>query len=204
MACGIPNICYNVFRGFEAKSRYIHGGCKANMKIGILSDTHDNGRYILKAVDLFVRGKVALVLHCGDWDMPFTLQYFTDLKCPLKGVLGNGDPDINKFLWIKQELRLKLDLALDAHMLDLTLDDHRIAVVHGHSQPVVDLIIGSGFYDVLLTGHDHRPRIDKVDRTLLVNPGSLVGVLLPQHREFPYTVAMYDTNTRTSQIIELD
>jgi putative phosphoesterase len=136
--------------------------------------------------------------------MPFTLQYFADLKCSLKGVLGNGDPSLAKFLWIKQKMELDLDLELDAHMLDVRLDDHRVAVVHGHSQPIVDLIIESQLYDVLAVGHDHRPRIDKVNGTLLVNPGSLVGVLLPEHRWFPYTVAIYDTSDRTARIFELE
>lgn len=174
------------------------------MKIGIISDTHDNGRYILKAVDLFVREKVGLVLHCGDWDMPFTLQFYTDLKCPLKGVLGNGDPDIQKFLRIKETSELKLDVELDAHMLDLRIDDCRIAVAHGHSQPVVDLIIESRLYDALFIGHDHRPRVEKLNGTLLVNAGSLVGVLLPEYRNFPYTIAIYDTETRSAEIIDLE
>jgi len=36
------------------------------MLIGIISDTHDNARNLLKAVELFNEKEVGLVIHCGD------------------------------------------------------------------------------------------------------------------------------------------
>ncbi|NIO23209.1 MAG: YfcE family phosphodiesterase, partial [Candidatus Aenigmarchaeota archaeon] len=43
------------------------------MKIGIMSDTHDQTRRVRKAVDIFNKEKVELVIHCGDIIAPFTL-----------------------------------------------------------------------------------------------------------------------------------
>jgi len=63
------------------------------MKIGIISDTHDNLLQIKKAVDIFNQEKVDLVLHAGDFVSPFTALEFKNLNCSLKGVFGNNDGD---------------------------------------------------------------------------------------------------------------
>lgn len=173
------------------------------MLIGVTSDTHDNGRPMLRSVEVFNEKKVDLVIHCGDWDMPFTLRYYKELRCPMKSVLGNGDPDITKFWWINEKANIGLDLELDARFLDLKLDGRRIAVFHGDSQPFLDFLIETQMFDAVLFGHDHRPRIERKGRTLLINPGSLVGVLLPEYPTYPYTIALYDTATDEAELLEI-
>jgi uncharacterized protein len=42
------------------------------MKIGVLSDTHDQDELIRKAVQQFNEEQVAWVFHCGDWVSPST------------------------------------------------------------------------------------------------------------------------------------
>ena len=63
------------------------------MKIGIIADTHDNLPQIKKAVEIFNREKIELVLHAGDFVSPFTFLEFKNLNCSLKGVFGNNDGD---------------------------------------------------------------------------------------------------------------
>jgi uncharacterized protein len=63
------------------------------MKVGVISDTHDQIENILKAVELLNQEKVELVVHCGDWVAPFTLKFYHALKCPIKGIFGNNDGD---------------------------------------------------------------------------------------------------------------
>ena len=63
------------------------------MKIGIISDTHDNLPQIRKAVKVFNREKVDLVFHAGDFVSPFTALEFKNLNSPLYGVFGNNDGD---------------------------------------------------------------------------------------------------------------
>lgn len=173
------------------------------MLIGITSDTHDNGRPMLRSVEVFNEHKINLLIHCGDWDMPFTLRFYKNLCCPIKGVLGNGDPDITKFWWINEKTDINLDLELDARFLDLHLDGKRIAVFHGDSEPFMNFLIETQMFDALFFGHDHHPRIEKKGKTLLVNPGSLVGVLLPEYTSYPYTIALYDTSTHQAKLIEI-
>ena len=77
------------------------------MKIGVISDTHDQRLPIRQAISVFNSEKVSLVVHCGDWVSPFSAAWFAALKCnsaksgmhnrvkpdlcPIKGVFGNND-----------------------------------------------------------------------------------------------------------------
>jgi uncharacterized protein len=74
------------------------------MKIAIISDVHDNLRNLNKVLKALKEVNIDLLLHCGDWIMPFTMRTFVDLGKPVKGVLGNGDPDIQKFLYQLQNM----------------------------------------------------------------------------------------------------
>ncbi len=61
------------------------------MKIGVLSDSHDNLAKIEEAVKFFNNKKVKFVFHAGDFVAPFTIPKFKKLNCPWLGVLGNND-----------------------------------------------------------------------------------------------------------------
>ena len=58
------------------------------MKIGIISDTHDNMPKIAAAARVFNEEKVDLVLHAGDIISPITANEFSALKAPFIGVFG--------------------------------------------------------------------------------------------------------------------
>ncbi|MGB5089822.1 MAG: metallophosphoesterase family protein [Nitrososphaeraceae archaeon] len=62
------------------------------MKIGIISDTHDNIENIQKAVKEFNNRQVEIVLHAGDFVSPIAVESFAGIK--LVGILGNNDTDI--------------------------------------------------------------------------------------------------------------
>ena len=61
------------------------------MLAGIISDTHDNRTNIVRAVELFNRTGVSLVIHGGDMVAPFTALDFKALNCPMEMVFGNND-----------------------------------------------------------------------------------------------------------------
>src|SRR3990172_7115086 len=71
---------------------------KPTMKIGVISDSHDQIGKIQKAVSIFRKEKVVLVYHLGDICSPFSLQFFKDISCSVKAVFGNNDADIFKIL----------------------------------------------------------------------------------------------------------
>ena len=67
------------------------------MRLGLLSDSHDNLDVTQRAISLMKQQKVDLVLHLGDITTPSTLMLFADL--PTQFVYGNCD-------WIKKGLSL--------------------------------------------------------------------------------------------------
>jgi len=44
------------------------------MKIGVISDTHDQQELILQSVQKLNEADVGLVIHCGDWVSPFIVS----------------------------------------------------------------------------------------------------------------------------------
>ena len=132
------------------------------------------------------------------------MRPFALLKCPIKGVLGNGDPDIEKFLYQLQNLAIlkDLDLQLAFRFLDFRIDGIRFGVSHGDDENLNNYLVESQILDVLCLGHTHQPLIKKNKKTLVINPGSLVGYM-QEIGEQPVTVALYETNTRNAEIIDL-
>nr|MDQ5876039.1 metallophosphoesterase family protein [Thermoproteota archaeon] len=61
------------------------------MKIGLISDTHDNFKTIEGAVQIFGEKRTEYVIHAGDITTPEAVEAFAGLK--MIGVLGNNDLD---------------------------------------------------------------------------------------------------------------
>src|SRR5262245_30251008 len=63
------------------------------MKIGLISDTHDNIQNIRKAISLFTNKNVSFVIHAGDIVSPEAVKAFLGVK--IIAVLGNNDLEVN-------------------------------------------------------------------------------------------------------------
>ena len=61
------------------------------MKIGIISDTHDDVENVQKAIEMFNVERVQYVIHAGDYIFPGIVKEFEKLNSKLIGVLGNND-----------------------------------------------------------------------------------------------------------------
>jgi putative phosphoesterase len=80
-----------------------------------------------------------------------------------------------------------------------TIDNRRIAVMHGEMAEVIEALIRSKMYDIVISGHTHDPKIEKTDDGVLhVNPGENCGYLTGKS-----TIAIIDTITLTAEIIEV-
>ena len=140
--------------------------------IGVLSDTHDQVHHLVKAIDYFNLKRVKLVIHCGDWVAPFTLKHYTKLHAPLHGVFGNNDGDKRQhFLYAKE---YNLAIHMEDQLLVLEEYKKKIAVYHGNHQEIVDALVKCGDYDVVLHGHNHQPKFEKIGNVVSLNPGTLV------------------------------
>ena len=79
------------------------------MRIGIISDTHDDIENVQKAIEIFNTEKVQYVIHAGDYIFPGIIVEFKKLNAKLIGVLGNNDGErvhlLKNFLNIGGELK---------------------------------------------------------------------------------------------------
>ncbi len=164
------------------------------MKIGVISDTHDQRERILQAIDIFNKEKVSLVVHCGDWVSPFSAARFKALKCPVKGVFGNNDGD--------KELHRQRNGFIEYHdeKMEIAVAGRKLFVTHGHLQ-LLENALKSGRYDAVFSGHTHISHIKKEGKTLWLNPGTLVDETSDKTKGM--SVAIYDTCTNNSEIIRL-
>jgi putative phosphoesterase len=163
------------------------------MMIGAMSDTHDRLDAVNKAIGFFNSQEVTDVLHAGDLVSPFVVPLFRRLKAKLHFVWGNNEGD-HHFIEVRLAdigVRPLGDFAL------LHLGGKKIALLHGTHEEVVDSLVRSGAYDVVVRGHSHRAEI--IDgETLTVNPGEVCGYLTGRQ-----TVALIDLDKMQGQIVEL-
>ena len=150
------------------------------MLIGIISDTHDNMVKIKDAVNILNSRGVGLVLHAGDFVAPFSLIPLESLKCRWKGVFGNNDGE-RKGLLDKSAGCIK-----DAPYF-MEVSSKRIVLMHEFKD--IDA-------DILVCGHTHIPKINRIGNKLIINPGEVCGWITGKS-----SLAVLDTENMNTEIV---
>ena len=138
------------------------------MRIGVVSDTHNNLNNVVRIEELFNAANVDRVIHTGDITQAKTLDVFAHLNAPLYGVFGNNDQE-----------RDSLDAAIARHgflfyepPLHLLWAERNIVVVHDPLEFAGALTADT---QLALHGHTHRQRIERSAGQLTFNPGECAG-----------------------------
>jgi len=136
----------------------------APLTIGVISDTHiyPGSRRGLppESLALFRRFQCGLLIHAGDASTEHTLRVLADIA-PLLAVSGNTD------LW-------ELDEAAPAE-IEFTVGRFTFGLLHGNGVGTARSVVKNrfaGLVDLAIYGHSHIPRIERVEDTILFNPGS--------------------------------
>lgn len=160
------------------------------MKIGVMADSHDHVPRVRRAVELFNREEVGLVVHAGDFVAPFAVEPLAELRSPVLAVFGNNDGErlglAGRFEGIGE---------LHDHLGTVTLTGRRIAVVH--YPELAEPLARSGEYQLVIFGHTHQVE-ERIEKGLLLNPGEVGGWLTGRS-----TVALVDLETMRVEIREL-
>ncbi|MEM3421411.1 MAG: metallophosphoesterase [Candidatus Hadarchaeum sp.] len=161
--------------------------------IGLMSDTHDKLDAVERAIEFFNQAKVTHVLHAGDLNSPFVVPKFSKLRARLHYVWGNNDGD-------RETIAARFDelgLPPPQNFASLRLGGRRIALLHGTHPEIVETVIRSGRYHVVVRGHTHRAKVFG-KKPLVVNPGEVCGYLTGRE-----TVAVLDLDRLRVRIVEL-
>jgi uncharacterized protein len=137
------------------------------MKIGIISDTHNNFEITKQACRLFKNRKIDILIHAGDFTSPEILALFKDFNC--RFVMGNADRDIEQ---LNAEC-LKIGFDYLRESCELTVDDKKILILHGNVVPVFRDAVASGKYNYIIKGHTHHFEDYIRNNTRVINPGGL-------------------------------
>ncbi|MFA5553289.1 MAG: metallophosphoesterase [Phycisphaerae bacterium] len=138
------------------------------MKIGIISDTHDDHKNVLKAIEVLNQNQVEYVLHAGDIVSPFTAKAFSDIKgAKFISVFGNNE---GEKLFVKQTVE-SFGGEIYEYAYRGTLGSRKIFMTHVPTS--IEEIAQSGKYDLVIYGHTHKRDIRTVGNTLVINPGEV-------------------------------
>lgn len=158
------------------------------MILGIIADSHDNVAKLKKAVSLFNKKEVNLVLHAGDYVAPFSVGMLeNNLKCEYAGVFGNCDGE-------RAGLSKRSNGKINSDTLELDKFGKRIFMIHDISKTEVDF----SKYDIVIHGHTHKADIEKKNGRWVINPGECGGWLTGQS-----SVVMLDLIGDTAKVHRL-
>lgn len=168
------------------------------MKIGIISDSHDNLTNIDIAVSYFNKNKINHIIHAGDLCFVDTLNHLLNsFNGKVHLVEGNGDDQANKFECIAKNNK---NFFFYTNTGEVMIDKINIAFTH-QPQTTQDLAL-SGKYNLVIYGHTHKPweKVIRVDKKTvrIINPGTLAGLFTKA------TIAVYDTKRQQADLILLE
>jgi putative phosphoesterase len=143
------------------------------MRIGIISDTHDDVPMIKEVIRRLNGLEVSLLLHAGDYVSPFTAKPYSELKAKMIGVLGNNCAERERL----REVYAAVGKEIVGSFAEVEVGGRRIALLHGHDDVLLRSLIAHGCYDVVVHGHDHKVKVEKCGSTLVINPGEVCGYI---------------------------
>ena len=161
------------------------------MRIGVVSDTHNNLHNVQRIVELFNAAEVARVVHTGDISQPKTLDAFAHLRAPLHGVYGNND--------VGEQPQLMACAARHGfHFVEPPLHlhwhDRHIIVTHDPKEFAGHL---TDQHELLLHGHTHRLRVEyESGGRLIFNPGECAGYMRGRN-----AIGIVDLDTLTHELL---
>ncbi len=162
------------------------------MLVAILSDIHDNIWALEKVVDGANAAGAAALLFCGDFCAPFSLTLLAErFRGPIHAVAGNNDGDM---LLLARNAAKAGNVTLHGPFAELSLEGRRLFVVH---YPTIgEAVAAGGLYDLVCCGHNHQPETRRIGKSLLVNPGEVMG------RFGHSTYAVYNTVSGEAELRE--
>jgi len=163
------------------------------MRIGVISDTHDNLEAIRQITRIFAERRVSLILHAGDWCAPFTMRNLVVEKCRVVGVYGNVDGERLMLKKTAEDMGYTIE-----DFQTLELEGIKIALIHGTVEAIVEGLARSNTYDLIVRGHTHRFEVKRIDGTIIFNPGEACGYLSGRR-----TAAVIDLPSLSIELVEL-
>ena len=166
------------------------------MKIGIISDIHENFHNLILALNKMDKEGVEQIICLGDLMNAGVAKILAHHTVPTYLIWGNNDGE--KVDITKASFREGSQLTVSLNVYDfLEFGGRKIFV--SHYDDLAKPMAASGLYDAVFFGHNHKVSEERVGEVLVVNPGELAAM-----KSGKATIAIYETKDNTAQLIELE
>lgn len=143
------------------------------MKVGIITDTHDQQALIKKAIEVFSEHHVDCVLHAGDITSPSSAHALASIDhARLIAVFGNCDIDKSSLEGVVRGRNGEIHRGTYKGYIA----DKKLLMAH-EPRSLGDMPI-TGDFDLIVYGHTHVQDIHRQGNTLIINPGQAWAVVL--------------------------
>lgn len=168
------------------------------MKFAIISDIHDNITNLNKILKYCSKSKITTLICCGDLASFETLTYLKErFSGKIYFVLGNMDDDyLNKKTKMDTFKKENKDITVFNKIGEFTIDRFKVAITH-FPEIAIDLAKSKKF-NLVFFGHTHRPTIETINNTTMINPGTSGGIF------YNPSFATFDTIKKKPKLILLN
>ncbi len=137
------------------------------MKVGIISDSHDDTQSVQRAVEAFTTMDVECVFHAGDIVSPATAQMFAAMESTeFTAVFGNCDFERSLLAGVIGDFGGQIyEQAYSGEY-----GGRKVFLTHKPNK--IDEVIENGQYDLIIYGHTHQRQMYRKRNTLVLNPGT--------------------------------
>lgn len=163
------------------------------MNIAILSDTHDNIENVRAALRFLSNENISVLIHCGDVCFPETLEIFgKEFSGESFVVCGNNDSF--ELLDARACMYKNITLFRDAG----EFREESGVYYFCHFPEDAKKLARTKTCKAIFYGHTHKPWEERVNNTLLLNPGTLAGMF------YRPTLALFDTRSAERKLLFLE
>jgi len=141
------------------------------MKIGVMSDTHDNLSNTTAVLGTYREQGIDTIIHCGDLTSPDMVSHYEGFRVIL--TIGNMDHTTGS---IKKRLEKMREDNFVGMVFKGKLGGVPIAATHSHLEGKIMKLVQTGRFKWIFHGHTHEKRDEVVKGVRIVNPGALGGL----------------------------
>lgn len=163
------------------------------MRIGVLSDTHDNLDNLLTVLEILRQRGIQTVIHCGDLTDFSLISHFSGFR--LIYLTGNMDAASGT---IKKRVEQMREDNFAGLVFQGNLDGVMVAATHSHLEGKVMELVQEKRFCWIFHGHTHKRRDETIQGTRIINPGALGGLV-----RGPRSFCIVDLTAGEVEFIEL-
>ena len=141
------------------------------MKIGVLSDTHNNLSDLIMVLETFRERGISTIIHCGDLTDHALISCFRGFR--LIYTFGNTDAMTGA---IQKKVNQMGEDNFAGPVFRGKIAGVPIAATHSHIEGQVMALVREKKYQWIFHGHTHRKRDEVIHGAHIINPGAVGNI----------------------------